>query len=91
MVEADSDLFKRLAERGGDFFNGRLRQIRDTILFTASLQDQALQNVGPQICHMCHQIPQSRAFLVNGGDHPLMWSKPELFRSASDALLTSLQ
>ena len=91
VVEADSDLFKRLAERDGDFFNGHLRQICCPVLFIASLQDQALQNVGVQVGSMCQQIPKSRAFLVNEGDHPLMWSKPQLFRSASDAFLASLQ
>jgi hypothetical protein len=57
-----------VVEADSDFFNGRLRQNREPVLFTASLQDQALQNVGAQVGRMCQQIPESRAFLVNGGD-----------------------
>jgi len=90
VVEADSDLFRRLAERGGDFFEGRLSNIRCPILFTASLQDQALQNVGAQLWRMSAQIPDSQLYLVNGGDHPLMWSRPELFRPVCDLFLASL-
>ncbi len=90
VVEADSDLFRRLAERGGDFFEGRLSNIRCPVLFTASLQDQALQNVGAQLWRMSAQIPDSQLYLVNGGDHPLMWSRPELFRPVCDLFLASL-
>jgi pimeloyl-ACP methyl ester carboxylesterase len=60
------------------------------VLFTASLQDQALQSVGDQLGRMSAQIPGSQLFMVNGGDHPLMWSRPELFRSVCDLFLASL-
>ena len=57
---------------------------------TGSLQDSTLHDGSAQIVEMALQIPESQLVLVNGGDHPLMWSRPERFRRAVDAFLASL-
>ena len=80
VVDADSDCLYRLAARGDlDWAQGRLRQISCPVLLTASLCDKSLPDVGHKIGHMAEQISGSRVLLVNGGDHPLMWSRREDF------------
>ena len=89
VVTADSDLLLRLAARGGDYFGGRLRQIQCPVLFTASLHDDLLPEVGPQLCAMVEQVNDSRLFLVREGTHPLMWSRPGDFRRAATCFLNA--
>ena len=91
VVDADSDVLLRLAERGGDWFNGRLKEIVCPVLFTASREDDALPNVISQVCRMAEQVPDSRVFLNNRGTHPLMWSQPQDFRHVSDYFLETLE
>ncbi len=91
VVEADSDVLLRLAERGGDWFNGRLKEIVCPVLFTASREDEALPNVIRQVCRMAEQVPDSRVFLNNRGAHPLMWSQVKDFRHVSDYFLETLE
>jgi len=90
VVDADSDLLL-LAQRSGDWFNGRLRESRCPVLFTASLRDEALLEVERQVCTMTKQVPGSRVFFANAGGHPLMWSRPEDFRCAADCFLVIAQ
>jgi pimeloyl-ACP methyl ester carboxylesterase len=87
VVEADCDLVLRLAARGGDWFGDQLAAIRCPVLFTASLRDEALPDVGAQLCAMARQIPHSRVFLVDAGGHPLMWRRAEDFWRVVDCFL----
>jgi len=82
VVAADSDLLRRFAQSGGDWFGGRLKKVGCPVLFTASLADEALPQVGLQVCHMAEQVADGRAFLLNRGGHPVMWSRPRAFRRA---------
>ena len=61
VVEADTGLLLRFAESGGDWFAGRLREIRCPVLFVASLRDELLPNVCEQLCSMVEQVADSRA------------------------------
>jgi pimeloyl-ACP methyl ester carboxylesterase len=90
VVEADSELLLRLAERGGRWFDGGLTRIGCPVLLTGSLQDTMLSEGPSQMVAMARQIPESELYLVNGGGHPLMWSRPRAFRRAADAFLASL-
>lgn len=91
VVEADSDLLMRLARRGTlDWTQGRLKEIRCPVLFTASLKDKVLPNVGQQMCAMAEQIPNSQVFFVSSGDHPMMWSRRKEFLRVSEHFLKSL-
>jgi valacyclovir hydrolase len=88
VVDADSALLMRLAERGVvDWSHSRLEEIRCPVLLTASLCDQSLPDVGRQACTMAEKIPTSRLLLVNKGDHPLMWSQREDFLHLSEYFL----
>jgi pimeloyl-ACP methyl ester carboxylesterase len=87
VVNADSNLLLRLAERGGDIFKGRLSEIQCPVLFTASLQDRSLPNLEEQICSMGRTVKNSRIYLTHSGDHPLMWSRADDFRTITDSFL----
>lgn len=92
VVEADSNMLLRFAKKaGGDWARGRLGEIQCPVLLTASLEDPLLPKVGKQIMSMSKQIPNSRAFLTGGGDHPLMWSRSEDFRHVADYFLARLE
>jgi len=91
VVEADSDVLRRLGESGGDWLDGRLKEIQCPVLFTASLKDDGLPDVAAQNCGMAVQVPNSRLFLNNEGGHPLMWSRPQDFRPISDYFLAAIE
>ena len=90
VIDQDTALLRRVADRGGGFFGARLGEIRCPVLITASLGDSVLPAVGASQLAMLEQIPDSRLFLAKQGDHPLMWSNPVEFRRAVDAFLDSL-
>lgn len=87
VVDADTAMLTSHGATGIDYFQDRLAQIACPILLTASLTDTLLPAVASQLCTMARQIPQSCLFLINGGDHPLMWSRPGEFRAVADAFL----
>lgn len=88
VVDADSDRLLRAAEQGGmDWSQGRLKDISCPTLLTGSLRDNMLPDIGQQMCSMAAQIPNSRLFLVNSGDHPMMWSRREDFFHISEYFL----
>jgi pimeloyl-ACP methyl ester carboxylesterase len=90
VVEADTAMVRRFGELGGDYFHGRLGEIRCPVLFTASLSDPALPQVGEQLLNMARQVPDSRAYLHSQGDHPLMWSQAAVFRRVCDSFVLEL-
>ncbi len=91
VVEADSDLLLRLADRNGLWFERSLSEIRCPVLLTGSLQDSLLHDGATQMIEMAAQIPECQLFLVNGGDHPMMWSRSEDFRRVVENFLASLE
>ncbi len=88
VIDADSALLLKLSQRGTvDWAQGRLKDIRCPVLLTASLRDRSLPDVGLKLCHISEQILNSRVFLVNAGDHPLMWSCRADFLHVSEYFL----
>lgn len=87
VVAEDTRICALFGESGGDWFKGRLKEIACPVLFTASLADSLLPNIGPEVVSMASQVSGSQAFLANSGDHPLMWSAPAAFRPAVDNFL----
>ncbi len=90
VVNADNKLLLDLAQRGGNIFKGQLKTIKCPVLFTGSLQDSLITDIGEQNINMAKQIPKSRVFFVNNGDHPLMWSCPDIFRSVCEQFLREI-
>jgi len=80
VVRADSHLLQRLARQGSDWSGGRLHQIRCPVLFTASLGDDLVAEIGPCTLRMAEQVAGSQVFFMQEGGHPLVWSRPEVFR-----------
>jgi pimeloyl-ACP methyl ester carboxylesterase len=91
VVEADSALLLGLAERGGHWFARDLSRVCCPVLLTGSLQDSTLDKGARQMLTMASQIPESQLMLVNGGDHPLMWTRPQIFRQAVAGFLAGLR
>ena len=91
VVDADSELLLRLSGQGIDWFAGRLSELSCPTLLTASLQDSVLPDVAGQVCHMGQRIPNSQVFFANAGDHPLMWSQPEVFQAIAWAFLQQVE
>ena len=88
VVEADTEMLRRCAASGGDWFGGRLPQVRCPVLLMASKGDTLLPDVALQLGRMAEQIPDCRAFLNNKGDHPLMWSRAQDFYAVADYFLS---
>ncbi len=88
VVDADSDRLLRAAERGDVVWtHGRLQQIHCPVLLMGSLADHMLPDIGQQMGAMAAQIPKSRLFLVNAGEHPMMWSRRKDFFHLCDYFL----
>jgi valacyclovir hydrolase len=87
VIEADTDMLRRLAARDGAWFAGRLPEVRCPVLLTASREDAMLGDPGRQLCALAAQIAGSRAYLHPTGDHPLMCSQPRAFRRLCDVFL----
>ncbi len=90
VVDADTEFLSRIARPRGDFYGGRLKEIACPVLFTASLQDDLIPDIGGQVSKMAAQVGGSQVFFANQGGHPLMWSCPATFRQISDFFITSL-
>jgi len=91
VIEADNELMLRLAQRDGRFFQQSLSEVRCPVLITGSLQDSMLFDGAAQMVDMAEQIPESQLVLINGGDHPLIWSQPRRFWRIADSFLAWLE
>ncbi|NIW46394.1 MAG: alpha/beta fold hydrolase [Gammaproteobacteria bacterium] len=88
VIDADTTMLLHFAEQGGDWFAGRLKEIRCPVLLSASRQDSFLPNVVRELAKMSAQIADSMVFINGSGEHPLMWSSPDDFRSICDQFLS---
>ena len=89
VIDADTDMLTRLAERGGDWLGNTLGQITCPILFTARLEDAMLRQPAAYTLQMLQAAQDGRAFICARGEHPLMWSNPGEFRCAASCFLGS--
>jgi valacyclovir hydrolase len=95
VVDADTALLLALEEAGRpgggwDIYEGRLAEIRCPVMFSCSLSDSLIPEVGSQMLAMSQKLPGSWFFSVNQGFHPLMWSQPQAFRAAAQAFLNKV-
>jgi valacyclovir hydrolase len=87
VIDADTGMLHRLADRGGRMAPEVLDDILCPVLLTATLDDTMLPNVGHQLVDMARLIRNARVYLTKGGDHPLMWSQAGEFRRVCDLFL----
>lgn len=79
VVKQDTEMLWHFAERGGDWFEDTLEKITCPVLFTGSMEDEFIPDIGKQLADMAHQVKDSRVFLTHQGGHPLMWTCPDDF------------
>jgi pimeloyl-ACP methyl ester carboxylesterase len=91
VVEADNEILLKLAEHDGQWFERSLSEIHCPVLLTGSLQDTKLFDGAAQMLEMASQIPESQLVLFNGGDHPLMWSRPDRFHQTAGGFLAWME
>jgi valacyclovir hydrolase len=91
VIEADTAMLHRLADRGGRMAPEELDKIRFPVLLTATFDDSLLPDVGSQLPDMARMIPDARVYLTKGGDHPLMWSKAGEFRRVCHLFMEELR
>jgi pimeloyl-ACP methyl ester carboxylesterase len=92
VVRADTRLLDALAAQGEmDLYNGRLPEISCPVLLTASLADDVLPDVAAQVLGMARQMPGCHLYISPQGGHPLMWSRPQAFRTAATCFLQALE
>ena len=60
------------------------------MLLTASREDELVPNAGEQVCAVAAQIADCRTYVHSDGGHPLMWSRPQVFRAVSDLFMEGL-
>lgn len=87
VIEEDTAMLRRIADRGGALFGDRLAAIRCPVLVTVSRGDPVLPDVAVSQLAMIEEIPDSRLYLAKQGGHPMMWSNAVEFRAAADAFL----
>jgi len=87
VIAADAAFTERLLAAGGDPLQGRLDRIDCPVLLTASLADPVLEAPGAQLPAMAARLARGEVHLSAGGIHPLMWSRPALFRGVCSEFL----
>lgn len=85
VVTADTDMLLRLGST--DLFAGRLSEVTCPVMLTASLADSMVPDVNRQPLEMVRQIGNGRLYVATRGEHPLMWTNPDEFRSVSSWFL----
>ena len=87
VVDADTAMFLKFMQAGGDCFSGRLGEVKCPVLITASKKDDAFPHIAPIIGSMVDQIEDCRAYIHSHGGHPMMWTAPDEFHAVSDLFL----
>lgn len=88
VVNADTEMIKKVVEQGGDCIHGQPETIKCPVLLTYSEEDNFLPNVQEIATELGGKIHNSEIKILPNGDHPLIWSNPkEFFPLVDDFLL----
>ncbi|MEZ4813099.1 MAG: alpha/beta hydrolase [Caldisericia bacterium] len=80
VINMDTEMILEQAESGESLYGDRLTEIDCPVLITASLQDDEIENIEEKHKNICSQIKNVKTYYHKDGSHPLMWSRPEIFR-----------
>jgi valacyclovir hydrolase len=87
VIEADCAFMLEMANQGAEWYGEALAKVRCPVLITGSLRDEFYPDLSEQARRMAQQIPEAQVFLVNGGNHPLIWSRADDFYRAAESFL----
>ena len=88
VVDADTRMVERFVRDGGDFFQGRLREIQSPVLLTGAKDDHLfISGLGGSPLDMFGQIDNCRLYIHSEGGHPFMWTESAVFRAVADLFL----
>ena len=87
VIEADCAFMLEKADRGGEWCGEELAKIRCPVLISGTLGDEFYPDLPEQASQMAQQIPEAQVFLVNGGNHPLIWSRADYFYRVAESFL----
>ena len=80
VIQKDNDIMLDIAANG-HVFKDKLEELSCPILFCGSLKEEEyVPYFGESMLDMLRQVEQAELYLINDGDHPLMWTCPERFR-----------
>ena len=90
VVEADTSMLLKFAERGGDWAEGRLGEIGCPVLLTGSKLDSSIPHLLRDYSRIAEAIVDCSVYINDSGDHPFMWTAPQDFRPICDHFLKRL-
>lgn len=91
VVAEDTDMIVRFAREREYCFDGKLSSISCPVLLTFGRLDSHLPEVMRQGISMAEQIQRCSLFISREGEHPLMWTEPEVFWTQVDGFLATLE
>ena len=87
VVQKDNGIMLDIAANG-HVFKDKLDNISCPVLLCGGLREEEyVPYFGDDMLDMVRQIEKAELYLVNEGDHPLMWTAKDKFRSAALAFL----
>ncbi len=90
VIESDTQMIKKLVAQGGYWFNDSFQGISVPTLVTGSKNDNFLPDIETDYQMLSENIPECSVFLTDEGDHPLMFTQPELFNKEAMTFMQSL-
>lgn len=81
VVQKDNYIMLDIAANG-HVFRDILDDVSCPVLFCGGLQEEEyVPYFGETLLDMCRQVEKAELYLVNDGDHPLMWTAKDKFRN----------
>lgn len=80
VIKKDSKMIEEFALYGKSIFDGKLNMIKCPVLILGSLNDDLIPDIVTSMGKICRQIKDSRLLLYSTGRHPVMWTKPEMYK-----------
>jgi pimeloyl-ACP methyl ester carboxylesterase len=79
IIKLDSALMLEAINKS--LYKGSLGKVISPVLLTASLADDCIADIGMKMCDIARKVQTAKTVFFSTGGHPLMWSKPDEFRS----------
>ncbi|GMQ59593.1 alpha/beta hydrolase [Vallitalea sediminicola] len=80
IVELDTRMIYEASIKGESVFKGKLEDVKCPVLIIGSLVDEAIPNIEKAASNISLNIMTSKVTFYPKGNHPFMWSCPDIFR-----------